>query len=395
MPDRTHIELEATQRERHRGRLGEMAAVFLRLGAISFGGPAGHIALMEDELVRRRGWLSREKFLDLLGAVNLLPGPNSTEMALYIGLLRAGGAGLLVAGISFILPAAILVTAMAVAYLRFGMLPQAVGVLYGAKPVIIAVVLQALWGLGRTAVKTRFPAVTGIAAAAAALLGVNPLLILFAAGCIVVFHRRLTRPTTPHIALGFFSGAAAPASAASGAAAIGVGSLFLYFLKVGAVLFGSGYLLLAFLRADLVERWHWLTEAQLLDAIAVSQVTPGPLSTAATFIGYVLAGPWGALLATIAIFLPGFVLVAASGRLVPRLRQSPVASAFLDGVNVAALALMAAVSLQLGHAALLDWTTIGIAAVSAVLLLRFRVNSAWLVLGGAVAGLAASALRAR
>ncbi len=396
MPDRTHIELEATQREMHRGRLGELAAVFLRLGVISFGGPVGHIALMEDEVVRRRGWLSREKFLDLLGAVNLLPGPNSTEMALYIGLLRAGGAGLLVAGISFILPAAILVTTMAVAYLRFGMLPQAVGVLYGAKPVIIAVVLQALWGLGRTAVKTRFLAVTGIAAAAAALLGVNPLLILFAAGCIVVFRRWLTRPTTPHIPLlGFFSGAVAPASAASGAAAIGVGSLFLYFLKVGAVLFGSGYLLLAFLRADLVERWHWLTEAQLLDAIAVSQVTPGPLSTAATFIGYVLAGPWGALLATIAIFLPGFVLVAASGRLVPRLRQSPVASAFLDGVNVAALALMTAVSWQLGRAALLDWTTMGIAAVSAVLLLRFRVNSAWLVLGGAVAGLAASALRAR
>jgi len=205
MPDRTHIELEATQRERHRGRLGELAAVFLRLGAISFGGPAGHIALMEDELVRRRGWLSREKFLDLLGAVNLLPGPNSTEMALYIGLLRAGGAGLLVAGISFILPAAILVTAMAVAYLRFGMLPQAVGVLYGAKPVIIAVVLQALWGLGRTAVKTRFLAVTGIAAAAAALLGVDPLLILFAAGCIVVLRRWLMRPTTPHIPLlGFF-----------------------------------------------------------------------------------------------------------------------------------------------------------------------------------------------
>src|SRR5437879_1886656 len=280
MPDRTHIELEATQRGGH--RLGELTAVFLRLGVISFGGPAGHIALMEDELVRRRGWLSREKFLDLLGAVNLLPGPNSTEMALYIGLLRAGGAGLLVAGISFILPAAIL-----------------------------------------------------------------------------------------------------------------VGSLCLYCLKVGAVLFGSGYLLLAFLRADLVERWHWLTEAQLLDAIAVSQVTPGPLSTAATFIGYVLAGPWGALLATIAIFLPGFVLVAASGRLVPRLRQSPVASAFLDGVNVAALALMTAVSWQLGRAALLDWTTMGIAAVSAVLLLRFRVNSAWLVLGGAVAGLAASALRAR
>jgi chromate transporter len=373
--------------------LAELARVFLRLGTIAFGGPAGHIALMEDELVRRRGWLAREKFLDLLGAVNLLPGPNSTEIALYIGLLRCGWAGLLVAGVSFILPAAVLVAALAWVYVRWGMLPQAVGVLYGTKPVIIAVVVQALWGLGRTAVKTKFLAVIGAAAVAAGALGANPLLVLFTAGVVVAAGRVLLSGKNPPARLAaIFSGALALPAATAGAAAIGIWKLFFYFLKVGAVLFGSGYLLLAFLRADLVARWHWLTEAQLLDAVAVSQVTPGPLSTAATFIGYLLAGPWGALLGTIGIFLPGFVLVAASGRLVPRLRESRVAAAFLDGVNAAAVALMALVSWQLGRAALVDVTTIIIAAASGALLLRYRVNSAWLVLGGALAGLAAATL---
>lgn len=378
-----------------RGSLGEMAWVFLRLGTIAFGGPAGHLAMMENDLVRRRGWLSREKFLDLLGAVNLLPGPNSTEMALYIGLLRGGGAGLFVAGVSFILPAATLVAAMAWAYVRFGALPQAAGVLYGTKPVIIAVVLQALWGLGRVAVKTKFLGLTGALAVVATLLGVNALLVLFGAGAVAALGNFLPRAKTPGpSAANLFSSAPALACVPAGAAAAGVGALFFYFLKVGAVLFGSGYLLLALLRADLVERWHWLSESQLLDAIAVSQVTPGPLSTVATFIGYVLAGPWGALLATVGIFLPGFVLVAASGRLVPRLRESAFAGAFLDGVNVAALALMAVVSWQLGRAALVDFATIAIVTASAVLL-RLRVNSAWLVLGGALVGLVAAMLRAR
>ena len=372
--------------------LKEMALVFLRLGAISFGGPAGHIAMMEDELVRRRGWVTREKFLDLLGAVNLIPGPNSTELAIYIGLLRAGWAGLLVAGVSFILPSAALVAALAWAYVRLGTLPQATALLYGTKPVIIAVVVQALWGLGRAAVKTRFLAVIGLAAAAASALNANPLLVLFAAGAIAALRRwPAGRPRSRAAGPGalLLSAMALPAGAA-GAAAVGAWSLFFYFFKVGAVLFGSGLLLLAFLRADLVERWHWLTEAQLLDAIAVSQVTPGPLSTAATFIGYLLAGPWGALLGTVGIFLPGFLIVAASGRLVPRLRASAVASAFLDGVNVAAVALMAVVSWQLGRAALVDLITIAMAAASAVLLFRLRVNSVWLVLGGALVGLLAS-----
>ena len=376
--------------------LARLGGIFLRLGMISFGGPAGHIAMMEDELVRRRGWVTREKFLDLVGAVNLIPGPNSTELAFYLGLLRAGWAGFLVAGTAFILPAAILVAALAWAYVRYGMLPQAAALLYGTKPVIIAVVAQALWGLGRTAVRTKFLAALGIAVVVASFLGVNPVLLLFSAGAIVALARLLLERPPSHLSLSslLVGGAAALPTGAAGAAAGGVWSLFLYFLKVGAVLFGSGYLLIALLRADLVERWHWLSEAQLLDAIAVSQVTPGPLSTAATFIGYLLAGPWGALLATIGIFLPGFVIVGASGRLIPRVRQSRLAGAFLDGVNVAAVALMAAVSWQLGRAALVDIPTTAIAVASGALLLRFRVNSAWLVLGGALAGFAISVLRA-
>jgi chromate transporter len=353
---------------------------------------------MENELVRRRNWLSHEKFLDLIGAVNLIPGPNSTELALHIGLRRAGWPGFFVAGGCFILPSAILVAAMAWAYVRWGTLPQAAGLLYGTKPVIIAVVVQALWILGRTAVKTRFLALTGVLAVVVGLLGVNPLLVLFvcglAAAVVVVLRRSSVEHKPPRATLlGLFSGVAS--LPAAGGTAVGLGVLFFYFLKVGALLFGSGYLLLAFVHDDLVTRWHWLTESQLLDAIAVSQLTPGPLSTAATFIGYTLAGPRGALVATIGIFLPGFVLVAVSGPLVPRLRESRVAGAFLDGVNVGALALMAAVSWQLGRAALVDFTTIGLAVASLVLLLRFRINSVWLILGGALVGFITLALAGR
>jgi len=373
--------------------LPELALLFLRLGCTTFGGPAGHIAMMEDEVVRRRKWLSPEKFVDLIGAVNLIPGPNSTELALHVGLRRAGWAGFFVAGGCFIFPSAILVAAMAWAYVRFGTLPQAAGVLYGTKPVIIAIVAQALWSLGRAAVKTNFLAVTGSVAIVVGALGINPLLLLFLCGVVsatvVALRRRLGAAT-----LGSFFAATGLGPAAAGAAAVSLGKLFLYFFKVGALLFGSGYLLLAFVHDDLVARWHWLTESQLLDAIAVSQVTPGPLSTAATFIGYALAGPLGAVVATLGIFLPGFLLVGASGRLVPRLRESQIAGAFLDGVNVAALALMAVVAWQLGRAALVDWTTIVLAAASAILLLRYRVNSVWVVLGGAVVGFVALTLAA-
>lgn len=383
---------------RNEHRLMELALLFLKLGTISFGGPAAHIAMMEDEIVRRRQWLSHEEFLDLLGATNLIPGPNSTEMAIHVGHRRAGWMGLVVAGTCFILPAVLIVSAVAWMYVRYGTLPEAAGFLYGVKPVIIAVVLQALFSLGRKAVKTKWLALAGIIATFFNIIGVNEIAVLFGAGFLMTAWRWLSRqkPGTGNRMV-FPSAALPTAQLASAAGLAGVtvaapfslGSLFLFFLKVGSVLFGSGYVLLAFLRADLVERWHWLTESQLLDAIAVGQFTPGPVFTTATFIGYVLHGSTGALVATVGIFLPAFFFVAVSGPLIPRLRASPLAGAFLDAVNVASLALMAVVTWQLGRAALVDWFTIAMAVASAVLLLRYRLNSAWLVLGGALFGFVA------
>ena len=372
-------------------RLFELALLFLRLGATAFGGPAAHIAFMEDEIVGRRKWLSREEFLDLLGATNFIPGPNSTEMAIHIGYRRAGFLGLAVAGACFIVPAAILVGAIAWAYVRFGSLPQAEALLYGVKPVVIAIVAQALWRLGRTALKTSVLAAIAALAVALQVVGVHELIVLFGAGLAAaalagaVGRRRDLRSLLPAWLLML---APAPASAGAAAAgAIGLGPLFLVFLKVGSVLFGSGYVLLAFLRADLVQRLGWLTEAQLLDATAVGQITPGPVFTTATFIGYVLAGPAGALVATVGIFLPAFFFVAVSGPLVPRLRESALAGAFLDGLNAASLALMAVVTWQLGRAALVDLPALLLAAASATALIWGKVNSVWLVLAGAVIGI--------
>jgi len=376
-----------------RTTLTELAALFLRLGATSFGGPAAHIAMMEDEVVRRRGWLTRADFLDLLGATNLIPGPNSTELAIHIGHRRAGWPGLLVAGACFIVPAMLIVLALAWAYVRFGRLPEAAGLLYGVKPVVIAIVLQALLGLARAAVKSPTLGVAGAAAVAATAAGVHELVVLGAVGMAIALLGWAGERTSPGRSAPCVGPLAAPiaaAGAAIGAAAFGLGPLFLFFLKVGSVLFGSGYVLLAFLRADLVTRWGWLTEGQLIDAVAVGQVTPGPLFTTATFIGYVLGGLRGGLVATLGIFLPAFVFVAASGPLVPRLRRSPVAGAFLDGVNVASLALMAVVTWQLGRSALVDLPTVTLAVVSGVLLLRYRINSAWLVLAGAAVGILTS-----
>jgi chromate transporter len=350
--------------------------------------------MMEDEVVRRRHWLARQDFLDLLGATHLIPGPNSTEMAIHIGHRRAGWLGLLAAGSCFILPAALIVTAIAWVYVRYGTLPQANAVLYGVKPVVMAVVLQALWGFAGTAVKSKSLAVVGFAGLLLSIWGVNELAILFAggmAGLSLAWLRRRTRRTMKTL----FSVQAVPpafvallaVTAGATASPFGLLPLFLFFLKVGSVLFGSGYVLLAFLRADLVTHWHWLEEGQLLDAIAVGQVTPGPLFTTATFIGYILGGFQGAFLATLGIFLPAFLFVALSGPLVPRIRQSELAGAFLDGVIVASLSLMTVVTFQLGRAALVDIATALLLAVSAILLIRFRVNSAWLVLGGALTGL--------
>jgi chromate transporter len=377
-------------------RLKELARLFLRLGATTFGGPAAHTAMMRDEVVTRRGWLTEPEFVDLIGAVNLIPGPNSTEMAIHIGHHRAGWPGLLVAGLCFIVPATLIVTAAAWAYVRFGALPQAAGLLYGVKPVVVAIVAQALYGLAHSALKTPALALAAAATVALSLLGVNELALLFACGALLALWRAFTlRPASSPRRLAAFLppllGAGATAGTAAGAAALL--PLFLVFLKAGAVLFGSGYVLLAFLRADLVQRFHWLTESQLLDAIAVGQVTPGPVFTTATFIGYVLAGAPGAAVATAGIFLPAFVFVALSGLLLPRLRRSALAGAFLDGVNAASLGLMAAVTLELGRSALTGWFPLLLGLVCALCLFRFRLNATWLVLGGAAAGLLASLVR--
>ena len=361
--------------------LRDLALTFLRLGATAFGGPAAHIALMEHEFVVRRGWLTPGEFLDLVGAASLIPGPSSTEVAIYVGYRRAGLAGLALAGSCFILPAALLVTAIGWAYVRLGTLPAAGGVLRGIEPVVVAVIAQALLVFGRTAIKSRLLAALGLAALALDLLGVNPLLLLAGAG-LVSAAARARASVLPAIAAPLPL-LAAPAQVAS---SVSLAKLFLVFLKAGSVVFGSGYVLLAFLRGDLVQRLGWLTEAQLVDAVAIGQVTPGPVFTTATFIGYVLRGPWGAALATVGVFLPSFLLVAASAPFIPRIRRSTVAGACLDGVNVASLALMAAVSFQLARAAVRDVPTLLIAAVSLGALLRWRLNSTWLVLGGACAG---------
>ena len=369
--------------------LSTLALLFLKVGIIAFGGPAAHIAMMEDEVVRRRRWLTRDEFLDLLGATNLIPGPNSTELAIHIGHRQAGWPGLLVAGFCFIAPATLIVLGFAWAYVRYRSLPEVSGILYGIKPVIIVIVLQALFSLGRAALKSKFLVVIAVAGTALAFAGVHELIVLAAGGVGALLVRLIGRRGV-HNSVSLFSTAtfaflfqtATPAVAAS----FGMWPLFLFFLKVGAVLYGSGYVLLAFIRADLVERWHWLTESQLLDAIAIGQVTPGPVFTTATFIGYVLGGTQGAAVATFGIFLPAFVFVALSGPLVPLIRRSAIAGAFLDGVNACALALMFVVTYWLARSAVVDLKTILIALLSALLLFRFRINSAWLILGGALIG---------
>jgi chromate transporter len=376
------------------GRAGEVARLFLKLGVIGFGGPAAHIALMEDEVVRRRRWLTREEFLDLLGATNLIPGPNSTEMAIHIGFVRAGWPGLVAGGACFILPAMLITLVLAIAYSRYGRLPEAGWILYGVKPVIIAVVVQAVWSLARKAVATPLAAAVALAVLVLALRGANEVALLFAAALGLPLLRGVVRAGGPRaLAPGWllglpFAGTAGltPVAIAPASASAILPQLALIFLKVGSILFGSGYVLLAFLRPDLVERTRWLTDAQLLDAVAVGQFTPGPVLTTATFIGYLVAGVPGAIVATLAIFLPSFVFVALSSPFIPRLRRSAWAGAFLDGANAASVALMATVTWELGRAAVVDWLTGALALVAAVVLLATRLNSAWLVAGGAAAG---------
>lgn len=395
------------------GRLSEVILFFLRLGVTAFGGPAAHIAMMQQELVRRRKWLSDQQFLDLLGEVNLIPGPNSTELAIYLGYLRAGWPGMLAAGICFIGPAMLIVLTLAWAYVTFGTAPEAAWLLYGIKPVVIAIVAQALIGLGRTALRGLPPLLFALALMLLYLLGINELVLLFGGGVLFAALQwpRLRRDRARKLAgetghvlilpwIGSLSTGAATKVAEWAPAAVVVASqavpysplvLFLTFLKIGAVLYGSGYVLLAFLRDDFVHGLHWLTDRQLLDAVSIGQLTPGPVFTTATFIGYVLGGWQGGLLATIAIFLPSFAFVPLIHRLAAVLRRSPWTRPILDGVNVAALALMAGVMLQLAQAALVDLLTWALAVVAFLLLWRFKLNSAWLILGAATVGLIARA----
>jgi len=377
--------------------LAEVAAYFLKLGFIAFGGPAAHIAMMEEETVRRRRWLSREKFLDLLGAANLIPGPSSTELAIYIGYTQAGWVGLVLAGVCFILPASLIVTALAWIYVQYGSLPQVVSILYGVKPVVIAIILQALWNLGRSAVKTKYLLIIGVGGLLLSVLGINPILTIFGLGSISGLGRWFVNARKKMAsALSLWCLLSVPILAyvlASGASVMepsstkfGLLPLFLVFVKMGSVVFGSGYVLLAFLRAELVAHLHWITDSQLLDAIIVGQVTPGPVFTTATFIGFMLAGPIGGLVATVGIFLPAFIAVAISGPLIPRIRSSPIAGAFLDGVIVASLALMVFVTYELAVSALVDVATISIMIVSSILLIRFHVNSMWVIVLGTVIG---------
>jgi chromate transporter len=366
-----------------RATLAEVAKQFLRLGFIAYGGPAAHVALMEEEFVRRRGWVTRERFLDLVGAVSLLPGPSSTELAIYLGEIRGGIAGLIIAGTCFILPAAFLVAALAWAYLKFGTLPQVAGLLFGIKPVVVALLAQAIWNLGKTAFRNLSLAAPALITVLLAMLGVQAVWLLIGAGLLWMMFREGKRLAGNRWTLGAWIGL----GTSSAGGAFSALPIFFYFLKIGALLVGSGYALLPVLRGDLVVKFDWLSDAQLLDAVAVSQATPGPFFTVATFIGYILAGWKGATLATLGMFLPAFVFVAVTSAFLPKLRKSPLAAAFLDGVNAAAVALMAYVGLQFGRAALISIPAVILAVLSAVLVFRYKINSTWLVLGGAAAGI--------
>lgn len=376
-------------------RLRELAALFLRLGVTAFGGPAAHIAMMHDEVVTRRRWFDEQEFLDLVGATNLIPGPNSTELAIHVGRKRAGFVGLVVAGACFIVPSTLIVLGLAWAYVEYGAKSEGRALLYGIAPVIIAIVLQALWSLARTAVKGIPLAIVGVVVLVLYFLGVGEIVLIFGTGILVMLARnaRALRARGPSaIAPIAWVGTPLLAATAAGAVPVSATRLFLTFLKIGSVLYGSGYVLLAFLRSDFVHGLGWLTQRQLVDAVAIGQLTPGPVFTTATFVGYVVFGVPGALLATLGIFLPSFVFVAATSPIIPRLRRSAWLGAALDGVNVAALALMAGVTWQLGRVAIVDVPTAVLAVLAAFVLFRFRPNSVWLVLVGAAVGLVLSGL---
>lgn len=370
--------------------LRELAQLFLKLGTVAFGGPAAHIAMMQDEVVDRRAWFSRQRFLDLVGATNLIPGPNSTELAIHIGYERAGWAGLLVAGSSFILPAMFIVMGFAWAYVEYGSTPTGEALLYGVQPVVIAIVAHALSKLAPTAARNWLLRAVVVAAIVLFLTGTNELLILFGLGLLVMAVRGTARFgfDVAHV----FFPLPFVVLAQDAGSPVTLDRLFLVFLKIGAVLYGGGYVILAFLQNDFVERLGWLTQQQLIDAVSVGQVTPGPVFTTATFIGYVLKGVPGALLATLAIFLPSFVFVAVSHRYIERMRSSPWFSGLLDGVNAAAVGLMGGVTIQLAREAIVDATTVVVAVAALALLVATRINSAWLILAGGAMGFAVDLL---
>jgi chromate transporter len=362
--------------------LREIASLFLKLGSISFGGPAAHTAMMENEVVRKKKWMDHGHFLDLVGATNLIPGPNSTEMTMHCGFERAGFKGLIVAGLSFMIPAVAITMAFAWVYQEFGHLPDVEAFIYGIKPAVIAIIVSAMIPLAKKAFKSTELIILGVATLAACLLGLSEIIALFACGGagILLYLAKNSRKSAgsffPVILL----------QAVTATSAVPLVKIFWIFLKVGAILYGSGYVLFAFLDAELVSR-ELITTQQLMDAIAVGQLTPGPILSAATFIGWQMAGFPGALLATAGIFLPSFLFVAILNPLIPKLRKSGFLSAFLDAVNVASVAVILAVAVEMGKATLTDWRTIVIAVGSILALLVFKkVNSAVVVIGGAVAG---------
>jgi chromate transporter len=359
--------------------LRELAGLFTKLGLTAFGGPAAHIAMMQKEVVDKRQWMDHQHFLDLIGATNLIPGPNSTEMAIHIGHERGGWKGLLVAGCCFILPAVLITGLIAWLYQRYGQLPQVQPFIYGIKPAIIAIILAAVFPLAKKALKTVELWVIGVLALMASLAGLNEIVVMFGAGLMVLLLylvRRPRRTVLPLLLLEipFFSAANV--------------RIFLIFLKIGAILYGSGYVLFAFLDSELVAK-GLLSRSQLVDAIAVGQFTPGPVFSSVTFIGWQMNGFYGAVMATVAVFLPSFIFVALLNPLVPRMRRSKFFSAFLDGVNAASVAIIVTVCIAFARESVTDWRTILIAVLSLVVTFGFRqVNTVFVVVGSALAGYA-------
>ena len=357
-------------KEEKKSRLYEIFKVFLRLGITAFGGPAAHIAMMDEEVIEKRTWIGRDKFIDLIGATNLIPGPNSTELAIFLGLERGGVLGLLVAGVSFIIPAMTIILLFAIFYVKFGSIPAVASILYGIKPVIMAIIIHALYRLGKSVIKNKTSIVLALGILGLYFLGVKEIALLLISAVLMLFISNFKT-----IKDKFYSISVIPLSL-----------LFLIFLKIGAVLYGSGYVLLAFLEAEFIHKYGLLTMEQLLDAIAIGQFTPGPVFTTATFIGYLLNGIPGAILATIGIFIPSFFVVWAINPLIPKLRESKIMSAMLDGVNIGSLVLMTIVSLKLGIASLINPLTIIMFLISFLILMKYKINSAWLILAGGAIG---------